>query len=378
MRLTQRELGRLEPGRYSDSGCPTLTLLVKENGSRYWVQRLRVNRERLDRGLGRADGPTAVTLAKARETAARNRYVARAGGSPFGEPQPKVPTFADTARECEKVSRERWSDASLAAWQSTMRVHVLPRLGKLRCSTLTRQHIVDCLNAVAAPTAVKKAKMAISNVLEVALSRGWVTENPARNGGINAAVPALQTSRGARQQHHEAMPYADVPAFVTDLPNTTAGNAMRLIVLTACRSAEVREARWKEFDLKARVWTIPEARMKTGREHRVPLSDAALAVLQSQQGHSKTFVFPGRLGGRPISGEGLAKFVRPRGITLHGFRSSFRDWVGETRRDTEAAEHALSHVVGSAVERSYARSDLLDRRRDLMDAWAAVVAGGTQ
>ena len=369
MRLTQKVIKTLGPGRYSDSTCKTLQLLVTRTGGRSWVQRLVVDGRRLDRGLGAVEF---VTLAEARETAARNRFAARRGGQPFTAiKREAAPTIADAVIATLDANRDRWSAASMKSWQGTMRRYVLPRLGSRRVNTLTRQDVIDTLSAITSVSEARKAKQRIVAVLELALSREWVDSNCAANGGLDASLPRLKRQNN---EHHAAAPYGEVAGILAGVDSGSSGDAVkaciRFVVLTAVRSVEARKAQWDEFDLDAATWTIPADRMKTRREHRVPLSDAALAILRERTGLHKRYVFASDRTGRPMSAEGLSRCIKDSGATVHGFRSSFRDWAGETGQDREAAEHALSHVVGSTVERSYARSDLFDRRRALLDKWA--------
>lgn len=368
MRLTQRNIKTLPEGRYSDPQCKTLQLFVSKT-SRSWVQRLTVNGRRVDRGLGPVEF---VTLAEAREIAARNRFLARRGGQPFTERTRGVPTFADAAHACLEANRERWAETSIRSWGVTMTRHVLPRLGKVRMAELTRADVIDCLRSIQSVSEARKARQRIGAVCETALAREWATENVARSGnGIDAALPHL---RRQADSHHAAAPHAAVAGILAGLPgDSAAGACMRFLILTAARSAEARGAEWSEIDLEAGVWTIPAERMKSKRQHRVPLAPAAVAILRARQGRRGPLVFGSERTGRALSPEGLARLVRPAGLTVHGFRSSFRDWAGETGQDRDLAEHALAHVVGSTVERSYARSDLFDRRRGLMRAWAEYV-----
>jgi integrase len=184
--------------------------------------------------------------------------------------------------------------------------------------------------------------------------------------------------------HHAAMPYADVPAFVTDLRErpARAARALEFGILTATRSGEALAARWVEIDLDGKVWTIPAARTKAAREHRVPLSERAIAILKEMEtGRTGEFIFPSQRPGRPLSGMAFEMLLRRIGspYTAHGFRSSFRDWAGnETHFAREVAEHALAHVIGDKAEQAYRRGDALSRRRELMDAWARYCENGAK
>ena len=243
----------------------------------------------------------------------------------------------------------------------------------MHIAKIARADVVDLLRRVAARSTseARKARRVAGAVLELAVAREWCAENVARAGnGIDAALPALKGR--AAEKHHAAMPPAAAGGFLKKLLDmrSTAGDALAFIMLTAVRSNEARGAEWTEIDAERRVWTVPESRMKTGGEHRVPLSDAAIDILRGRRGLHPRYVFASDRTRRPVSGEGVGALARRAETTVHGFRSTFRDWAGEAGQPREVAEAALAHAVGDATERAYARSDLLDRRRELMDAWA--------
>ena len=218
--------------------------------------------------------------------------------------------------------------------------------------------------------------------MDAAKARGFIGRNeanPARwRGHLDKLLPKrAKLTRG----HHAAMPYADVPAFIAGLRQrpATAARALEFCILTATRSGEALAARWNEIDLHAKIWTVPPARTKAAREHRIPLSDRPLAILREmEKGRTSDYVFPGRRAGKSLSGMAFEMLLRRIGspYTAHGFRSSFRDWAGnETLFPRELAEHALAHVIGDKAEQAYRRSDALTRRRELMDAWAGHCGG---
>ena len=365
-RRTARDIPRLREGLHRFD--PTLYLRVQGN-SRAWVQRIVVHGRQVDRGLG---GWPLVTLEDARLTALGNRRAVRAGQDPFAErTRETAPTFAAAANACLAAGRDGLAASTVKAWESTMRNHLLPRLGKRPINTVTRSDVIDTLKAIKSVSAAKGARQRIAKVFEFALSREWMAENPARSGnGIDAALPYL---KGRSKAHHEAMPHVDVAAFLARLVDTVPVRYLRFQILTATRPTEAREAEWSEMDFEARTWTIPGSRMKGGRDHRIPLSDAALVVLEQQRGMHPRFVFPGR-GAKPISRGASERLMKGETGTAHGFRSAFRTWAGETNAaEREVAESALAHVVGDQVEQAYARGDLFERRRVLMDKWAAYV-----
>ena len=228
-----------------------------------------------------------------------------------------------------------------------------------------------------APETASRLRGRIEQILDAAKARGFIGRNeanPARwRGHLDKLLPKrAKLTRG----HHSAMPYGELPAFVASLREhpTTAARALEFCILTAARSGEALAARWEEIDFAGKVWTVPPARTKAAREHRVPLSDRALAILaEMKAGRAGDYVFSGRRPGRPLSGMAFEMLLRriKSPCTAHGFRSSFRDWCGnETHFPRELAEHALAHVIGDKAEQAYRRSDALARRRELMDAWA--------
>jgi integrase len=233
----------------------------------------------------------------------------------------------------------------------------------------------------AKPETASRLRGRVEVILDWAKVRGYRQgENPARwRGHLDHLLPAKSKIR--KVVHHAALPYAKAGAFMTVLrgQHGIAARALEFLILTATRTGETLGATWDEFDLEARLWTIPAARMKGGREHRVPLTEAAASVLESlQEARQSDFVFPGARQSRPLSEMALLMLLRRMGfgeITVHGFRSAFRDWAAErTTFPREVAEMALAHAISDAVEAAYRRGDLFDKRRKLMDAWAAYCA----
>ena len=225
-----------------------------------------------------------------------------------------------------------------------------------------------------------RIRQRIEAVLDSATARGYRSgENPARwRGHLQNLLPALTKVR--RVQHHPALPYTEIGAFMAELRKETglAARALELLILTATRTTEAIAARWFEIDLEQKIWTIPAERIKAGREHRIPLSSAAVALLhQLAKTKVNEFVFPGRPG-KPLSDGALLKLLKRMmgsNLTTHGFRSTFRDWAAEqTNFPRDVAEMALSHAIGDKVEAAYRRGDLLEKRRRMMEAWAAFVA----
>ena len=366
MRLTQKAIAKLAPGRYTDDHCKSLTLLVTRTGGRSWVQRLTVNGRRVDRGLG---GAEFVTLAEARETASRNRYIARRGGDPFGARDAErtaatAPTFGAAADSLMKTLNGKAAN-TIKTYRSVL--NNLSRLTDRPVASITRAEVIDVLKGIGSQSARGKAIKIVRRVLDRAVVLEWAPSNVADNGGLAAAVGI----EAAAPSHHPAAPAAECPGIFGRLTatGTAAADALGLIWLTAARLTEATGAEWREFDLDAGVWTVPADRMKANREHRVPLTAAAVAILERRRaaGQHDGLVFADRAGRVP-SQNAVGKLAAP--YTTHGCRAAFRTWADDTNRDGEAAEMALAHVTGNSVSRCYARSDLFDRRRELMADWA--------
>ena len=293
-----------------------------------------------------------------------------------------VPTFAEAVEKVIAVHRAGWKDGSRSEedWRATLRDYAMPRLGARPVNRIHTSDVMAVLRPIwnAKRVTAKRVRQRISAVMRWAVAQGYREDNPAGEV-IGAALP----KNGVRPRHFAALPYAEVAAAMEQArgsgayPGTVL--AFELLVLTACRSGEVRGARWKEIDLEAREWRIPPERMKTNREHRVPLSTGALAVLEEAQAlaDSSGVVFPSVQRG-PLSKLAIAKMVRDVGIGAvpHGFRASFRDWAAEcSDAPREACELAPAHVNTNAIEAAYRRTDLFERRRALMEQWAEFLAG---
>ena len=375
--------GLSAPGRYGDGG--TLFLRIAPGGSKGWVQRLTIGGKRRDLGLG---GWPVVTLAEARDQAIENRRLVRRGGDPLADRRrAKVPTFTEASDSALEANRRRWRNAkTVDNWRATMEKYARPVFGDRRVDQIGREDVLQVLLPVwtAKPEIGRKVRQRIRATLAWAQAHGHVEHNVAGEA-INAALPSMMSLKA----HFRALPYQDVAAALDTIEASRASIAaracLRFLVLTACRSGEARGATWGEIDLEAREWRIPASRMKGGAEHRVPLSEAAEAVLETvrplRDGSDLAFPSPVRPG-RPLSDMALTKCLRDCGLadraTVHGFRSSFRDWASERTSVPHAvAEMALAHQVGSSVERSYARSDLFEKRRGLMGQWGAFVTGGS-
>ena len=364
------------PGRYGDGrGGFGLSLLVKPMAStgrtsRTWSQRLILGGRPVMIGLG---GYPVVGLADARAKALANAREVAQGRDPRGG---GIPTFSEAAEIVIKMHEPVWRNGTrtAATWRQSLKDHAAPALGNRRVDQIQVQHVLEALVPIwhVKYEVARKVRQRISTVMKWAVARGYRQDDPA-GPAINAALP-----RGATNgKHHRALDYRDVAGALATVDASQAWPTTKLcfslLVLTAARSGEVRGARWEEFDTDAREWRVPAGRMKTGVEHRVPLSDAAMQVLQDarQYQDASGLVFPSRRG-KPLSDATLSKLIREIGIDAvpHGFRSSFRNWCAETGQPREIAEAALAHVVGG-IEGAYFRSDLFKLRRKLMDEWAA-------
>ena len=360
-----------EPGRYFDG--QGLFLMVQPSGARSWVQRVTVKGRRQELGLGPYP---VVTLKMAREAALTNRREIRNGENPKTTRRQArgVPTFAEAERKVFALRRGGWKGEKHAKdWTESMRLHVLPRLGAISVADVTIEDVLNALSPIwhSKPTTAKRVRQRISAVLAWAVAQGLRPDNPADSA---RAVLARQPNGKTAQR---SLPYAEVAGAIAAVRASNATPALKLafefLALTAARSGEVREATWAEIDLEAATWTIPAERMKAGRAHRVPLSERALEVLAEARafGDGRGFIFPNR--GRPIGNTGFVQALRRLGIdtTAHGFRASFRVWAQErTNIPREVCEAALAHTLKDKAEAAYARSDLFDRRRELMEAWS--------
>ena len=367
-----------KPGRHGDGG--TLLLNVAPGGSKSWIQRLTIDGKRRDIGLG---GFPLVSLAEARDKAFENRKLARAGGNPLAaKRRVKLPTFQEAAKRTFEANRPRWRSERVARkWWQTLERHAFPILGDTRLDRIGREDVLRVLTPLwtSRPEQARKLRQSIRTILAWAQAHGHIEHNIAGEA-IDGALPAQPAVR----EHFRSLPYREIADALTTVDASRASLAaklcLRLTILTAVRSGETRGATWHEIDMDAREWRISANRMKAGAEHRVPLSDAALAVLHEAAPlrGDDDLIFPSpRKRGSALSDMTLTKVLRDTGLadraTVHGFRSSFRDWCAETGKPREIAEAALAHTVGG-VEGSYFRSDLFERRRRLMDDWADFVA----
>jgi integrase len=374
-KLTARKVKTAKPGKYSDGG--NLYLIVSETGARKWVLRFTWRGRAKEMGLGSS---ASVPLADAREKAAHARRMVAQGLNPIDERKrdggiPSFGVMADAVRET--LSAGFRNEKHKAQWKSTLEGYAAPLRAKPVDTIAT-----DDVLAVLKPIWTTKAETAsrvrgrIEKVLDAAKAKGFREgENPARwRGHLDHLLPRpLKLARG----HHAAMPYEEVAAFVAKLRKreATSALALELCILTAARSGEILGLRWSEIDLGKKIWTVPADRMKAGREHRVPLSARAVAILrQLEKLKSGDFTFAGEARNKPLSNMAMEMMLRRMKVenaTVHGFRSSFRDWAGNVSSfPREVVETALAHVIGDKAEQAYRRGDALEKRRKLMETWA--------
>ena len=379
--LTALGIGKLRtPGKYYDGGHG-LFLQVYPSGAKCWQQRLPVSPgRRRTLGLG---GYPAVGLADVRAAACQNWLLLRDGGDPCASNRSQVktvPTFEEAAAAVIERKAPTWTDPKHPKdWQNSLMRYAFPCLGKLLVSQIEIDHVLEVLTPIwdtRRPTA-RRVRQRIHAILDWAITKGYRTDHPA-GPAIHGVLPKT-LPRGTQKRHHAAVPYTQVPQLVVAMRRSTSCPPLRLlsefVVLTAVRSGEAREAEWSEFDFDTATWFIPGSRMKVGFPHRVPLSTRVLEILREmREVDTRTgLVFPGKKAGHPFSDSGLLRLLRglhPAG-TVHGFRSSFRDWVAETDTGTDlAAERALAHASTSQTVDAYLRTDLLEMRRPLMQRWA--------
>jgi integrase len=378
--LTAVQIRNLQqPGRYADGNG--LYLVVDPSGAKRWLLRVVVRGRRRDLGLG---GLSLVSLSEARETAQSYRKLARQGGDPLDEKRKQrrdIPTFAQAAEQVHAEHKPSWrNDKHGQQWINTLRQYVLPQIGGTPVDQIDTADVLRVLAPIwlTKPETARRVRQRVGTVLDWARAAGFRSgDNPV--GGVAKGLP----KQNGRDDHHAALPYADVPDFVQRLQGSEADEltclAFEFLILTASRTSEVREARWSEVSEIERLWTVPAERMKAGRVHRVPLSPRSLEILKRAKalGAGSAFVFPGRSRDKPMSNMVFLMLLRRmnQAITAHGFRSSFRDWAAEsTSFPREVAEMAWAHAVESKVEAAYRRGDLLEKRRQLMEHWADFVA----
>ncbi len=369
-----------DPGRYSDGDG--LHLFVSKRGTKSWVQRITVDGRRRDIGLG---GYPTVSLAQARKRASDNRETIGNGGDPVAEKhRPSMPTFSEAAHTVHEANKPRWRNGShTSAWIQTLERHAFPKIGSKPIDTIGCTDVLAVLTPIwsTKPETARRVRQRMRTIFKWAMANELTETNPAGEA-IDGALPSMPKVKA----HLRALPYQEVSSALktVDASQTSLASkhCLKFLVLTAARSGEARGATWEEIDIEGATWAIPGSRMKAGTEHRVPLSSQAFDVLmlarELEDGSGLCFPSPLRPG-RMLSDMTLTKVLRKADLadraTVHGFRTSFKTWTME-QTDTPWAvgEAALAHQLGGSVEQAYARSDLFDRRRVLMQQWGDYLA----
>jgi integrase len=392
-RLTAKVVeNKKKPGLYADGG--NLYLRVARGGSKSWIFRFTLSNGPRDAGLG---GYPSVSLAEARNKAEPLRKQIAEGIDPIearktqraasqAEAERAI-TFEQCAKAYVASHEVGWkNDKHRAQWHSTLKTYVYPVIGQLPVKTVDTSHVMQILEPIwmTKPETGSRLRGRIEVILSWAKVRGYREgENPAQwRGHLDHLLPAKGKVR--KVVHHAALPYSEMPTFISRLRSHTSATARALefLILTNTRTSETLKATWSEIDLERRLWIIPGSRMKADKEHRVPLSSRAVeVVVELAEIRCNDYVFPGMKLGRPFSENALLMLLRRMGYeqgyaTGHGFRSTFKDWVSEcTNLSMDASEIALSHKVANAVEAAYRRGDMFEKRREMMEAWSAFCAG---
>ena len=368
------------PGRHSDGSG--LHLFITKSGRKSWVQRITIDGKRRDIGLG---GYPSVSLAQARDKAADNRSAIAEGRDPLAEKRaPAMPTFREAAHTVHEANKPRWRNSKhVAAWIQTLERHAMPTLGDAPLDRIDRSAVLRVLTPIwtTRPETARRVRQRMRTIFRWALAHGFMDTNPAGEA-IDGALPPMPKVK----EHLRSLPYQEVGDALRTVDASQASLPARLcfrfLVLTAARSGEARGAAWEEIDMERREWRIPANRMKAGVEHRVPLSEQALEVLSQAQAlrDDSGLVFPSPMKRKSqMSDMTLTKVLRSVGLaeraTVHGFRSSFKNWTLEmTDSPWAISEAALAHTLGNSTEQAYARTDLFERRRSLMQRWADYLA----
>ncbi len=384
-KLTKRLVANLGSGRHGDGNG--LYLVVDPSRARRWIVRVVVKGQknkkgkplRTDFGLGGAD---IVTLNQARDRALEYRRMAKQGLNPRFNARQEIPTFEEVAQQVHIERMPTWKNAKHGQqWINTLRDYAFPKIGRMPVDSIGQPDVLMCLTPIWTQKneTARRLSQRIKIVLDVAKSKGFRSgENPVTAIKDAGVLPKVTV----KPKHHKAMAWKAMPEFWQDLCGHSAMSARALMYtcLTGGRTSEILGARWEEFDFHDNVWTVPEERMKPDTVHRVPLTPEMLAIIQPLKALQSTYVFEGQKRHHPLSNMAMLMLLRRMGaadVTVHGFRSTFRDWASEVAHaPRELAEMSLSHNVGNDVERAYARSDLLERRRALMERWSSFLAGG--
>lgn len=378
-RLKDMQIRKLtKKGRYGDG--LGLNLVVNASGSKQWILRITVNGKRKDIGLG---GYPTVTLSKAREDALAMRRLAKQGIDPVQarrEARRVIPTFEEAARKVHADNIPTWKETkAVTQWISSLENYAFPVIGRMKLNDIRPSDIISVLAPiwVEKHSTANRVRQRMSRVFDWAKTQEFIMhENPVY--GIKQGLPRTR----ARIKHFAAMPYDEIAGFISHLHRSTQSDNVKLglefLILTACRSGELRFAKWSEIDFDGRRWTIPPERMKAGKSHLVPLTERSMVILEAARGLSggdSTYIFPSSQNwDKTMSDATLTKALK-KGLgypyTVHGFRSTFKDWCSETRNyPNDVVEMALAHTNRNKTEAAYKRGDLFEKRKELMADWA--------
>lgn len=374
-KLTSKKVDSLnEVGRYGDGGG--LYLVVTLSGAKSWILRTVIKNKRTDIGLG---GLAYTSLQDARKKAQELRAVARNGGDPRFSRQKVIPTFAELANTIYLERLPTWKNPKHASqWMNTLEAYAFPQIGDMSVDVIDSQDVLKVLSPIWTEKheTARRVMQRIGAVLDVAKAKKFRSgENPIQEIKALKVLAKVKPS----EKHHGAMRWQDLPSFWEQLSaqNNMSALALQFTILTAARTSEALNMTWDEVD--GATWTIPLERMKNGKEHQVPLCAIAMDILSKLKGISPSFVFEGQTRGKPLSNMAMENVLRrmamkKHGITVHGFRSTFRDWSSEVAKaPREVAEACLAHTIGNKVEQAYARSSLYERRAPLMERWGQFV-----
>jgi len=363
-----------------------LYLVVESSGAKRWMQRLVVQGRRRDIGLGSVN---IVSLNDARETALRFRRIARSGGNPIAERRKAIGstlTFKEATLKVHSLNLPTWKNERHATqWLSSLDNHVFPFIGHLAIGSITSADIMTVLSKiwVEKPDTAKKIRQRLQLVMKWARAQGHFTgEDPIQIA--EAALPKIKQLNN----HFKSVPFDNIPSIFDQIEQSSLFLSTKLslqfLILTACRTSEVRESTWEEIDFEQKIWRIPAERMKMKIQHNVPLSSGALDVLRKARDiqTDSGLIFPSPMNNRALSSNALLHALQKRLLvdaTVHGMRSAFKDWVSETTNyPNEVSEMALAHAVANKIEAAYRRGDLLDKRRSMMQDWGDFVTDGEQ
>jgi integrase len=371
-RLNITKVQSAKAGKHHDGDG--LYLVVDKKGNRSWLLRGTLNGKRRTWGLG---APKHIGLANVREKAAEYRKQIRDGINPSVKsthPSEIAPTFAEAAKQAHQIKQRGWKNPKhTQQWINSLRTYAYPHIENMPVDQIDTPDMLRVLQPIwlKKQETARRVRQRLEAIMDFAVANKWRTHRVPMDL-LDNALPKQRMS----DKHYAALPYSDLPNFISTMQellsaSSTILKALEFTILTAARSGEVRLADWSEINLEEAVWTIPADRMKMGKEHRVPLSESALSVLGER---NEGLIFKGQKVDKPLSDMSLLMPLKRAGlgITVHGFRSTFRDWCSEeTGFSHEVQEMALAHAIKNKVEAAYRRGDLFDKRRALMDAWAA-------